>query len=328
DYRDCESPLEWASVFNYLYHEYLPTFQSNPHAGDTVMAAYCFANGEMPHLVPSPNVGPGPALVNGGFEEWTGTALKGWEKVPGYEGKVWSGRFYRDGAEKHSGTASLRLENALESEVVQVSQNVPVGGGFAVGRRYRLSAWLKTEHLAKPNAVNLGTFAPGVVSTGAGGRISFPQPGAGWRLGWAEFTLPEGSAFLRIMVHVDGPAKVWVDDVTLEEVLPGGTVREVQRAEVPPDHALMRRWVELYHGEGRSYLLFGRMLRPPRLDTAAITYRDRRLPAIFHNAFRAPDGTEAVVLVNGTTTRQAGTLYWKGHPRRVEVEPLGAMLMR
>ena len=38
-------------MFNYLYQEFLPTFQSNPKAQDLVMAAYCLANGEMPHLV-------------------------------------------------------------------------------------------------------------------------------------------------------------------------------------------------------------------------------------------------------------------------------------
>ncbi|MCX7010786.1 MAG: hypothetical protein NTY53_26685, partial [Kiritimatiellaeota bacterium] len=34
DYRDCETPCEWASVFNYLYHEFLPPFQSNPRGDD------------------------------------------------------------------------------------------------------------------------------------------------------------------------------------------------------------------------------------------------------------------------------------------------------
>jgi len=53
DYRDCECRQEWASVFNYLYHEYLPTFQSNPKADDNVMTAYCLVTGQMPHMRPS-----------------------------------------------------------------------------------------------------------------------------------------------------------------------------------------------------------------------------------------------------------------------------------
>lgn len=128
DYRDCETPYEWASVFNYLYHDYLPTFQSNPRADDVLMTAYCFANGQMPHWVPSMLIGSGPLLVNGEFEKTAGDVFPGWSQVKEYGGRVWAGTWTCDPQEKHSGMAGLRLDNVAETDVVQVSQNVSVGG--------------------------------------------------------------------------------------------------------------------------------------------------------------------------------------------------------
>ena len=327
DYRDCETPHEPASVFNYLYHEFLPVFQSNPHAGDTAMAAHCFADGQIPHLVPSQR-GGGPALLNGGFEDWSNSAFSGWSQVHSYNGREWNGSFFRDDAEKHDGAASIRLENAVPTDVVQVSQNVIVGDGLLAGRKYRLSAWLKTGSMAKPNGIGFGIFKPGLKSAGVGGRFMFPEAGAGWTRCSAEFTVPEDAATLRIMIHIEGKAKAWVDDMALEEVLPGGASRVALCSNLPPDHQLMKRWVELYHGEGRPYLQFGRMLHPPKLTAGTITWRDKPMAAVLHNAWRAPDGSEAVIAVNATRVKQTATLDWKGREHRIALEPGDAVLIR
>jgi hypothetical protein len=330
DYRDCETPHEPASVFNYLYHEFLPTFQSNPHAGDTAMAAYCFANGQIPHLVPSLRAG-GPALANGGFEE-TNSAdgfVAGWEHLRGYQGRVWNGQAYRDEAEKHDGVASLRLENTAATDVVQVSQNVTVSDGLVVGRKYRLSAWLETGAMARPSGIGFAMLKPGLVSAGVGGRLIFPAAGAGWTRGSAEFTVPEGAAMLRIMIHIEGQAKAWVDEMTLEEVLPDGSTRTAMCSKTPPAHKLMQRWVELYHGEGQPYLQFGRMLHPPKLAAETIIWRGNKpFAAVQHNAWRAPDGSEAVIAVNATSTKQLATLHWKGREHRLALEAGDAVLVR
>ena len=54
DYRNCESEAdEWASVFNYIYHEYLPCFQSNPRRGNRIWQAHAAADGQIPFLMPS-----------------------------------------------------------------------------------------------------------------------------------------------------------------------------------------------------------------------------------------------------------------------------------
>ncbi|MBM4048431.1 MAG: hypothetical protein FJ279_25285, partial [Planctomycetes bacterium] len=261
DYRDLESPYELASVFNYLYHEFLPTFQSNPHAGDKFGMAYCLVNGQIPHTVPSMVMGGGPAILNNDFEEWTGDAFLGWAQVAAYQGVVWNGKFYRDEQEKHDGKASLRLENVAESDIVQVSQNVAVGAGIAVGKRYRLSAWLKTDRLARKGAVNLGCQKADGKWAGLG-HVPMPPASSDWTRGSAEFTMPDDATLLRLMIHVEGPAKVWVDDVSLEEVRPDGSATPALRPDTPPDHKLMKQWVDLFHGEGRPYLLLGRLLHP------------------------------------------------------------------
>jgi hypothetical protein len=322
DYRDWEvmrhGDAEPASVFNYLYHEYVPTFQSNPHSGDRLAMAYCLVNGQMPHLVPVAQLGPGPLLIDGGLEEYAPGSPSGWSKVEGYQGRVYGGRAVRDETVRHGGKASLRLDTA-DGQIVQVSQNVLPNPHFAAGRKYRLSAWIKTDDMAQSNAIGVAALAGGVRSRGSW-RIPFP-PAGDWAQRSTEFTFPEGAHTLRIMIHVNGRARLWVDDLRLEELLPDGRVVEVQRSSTPNDHRLARQWVELYHGRGRPWLALGRMLHPPRLDCESIEYDHRRFAAIQHNAFAAADGSPAVVLANPTDKRQHGTLTWQGQQLALDLEP-------
>lgn len=330
DYRNCERKGEWASVFNYIYHEYLPPFQSNPRRGNRVWDAHCLADGQMPHMVPSSQDFKEVMLANGGFDLLTvdGKFFRNWEKLSGYQGAVWNGAAYVDTEEKHSGTASMRLENNA-GDTVQVSQNVYAeAGSFGDGRTYRLSAWLKTAKLAQPNGVNFGVFAPGLKSTGQGGRLKFPEPGSGWQKVAADFKMPDSAEMLRIMCHVSGEAVVWVDEMRLEEVLTDGSVKEVVSSGFTSDSRFMQRWVELYHGEGRPWLAHGRLMRQPVLECATITYNDLPTPAVFHNAFRAADGREAVVLANATREPQAVTLTWGGRRLPLTVAAHDAVLMK
>jgi hypothetical protein len=331
DYRDCEATREWASVFNYLYHEFLPPFQSNPRGNDRVMNAHCVADGQMPHLVPSGRDLADEVMVNGGFEGRVkgSPALSGWEQVRGYQGKAWNGKAFSDTDEKHGGQSSLRLENTNRSDIVQVSQNISVDDrGFRAGGKYRLSAWLKTEHMAQPNGVNFGLFAPELKSVGQGGHLTFPAAGTGWSHVSADFTVPAGAEMLRLMVHVTGEAKAWVDDVTLEAVLPDGSVKEVRYSGLSSDARFMRRWVDLYHGEGRPWLQNGVLLHPPKLECATITYRSRPTPAVFHNAFRSPEGKVAVVLANATREPQVVTLSRRGKSMSFTLEEDGVLLVK
>ena len=331
DYRDWEvmrhNDTEPASVFNYLYHEYLPTFQSNPQAGNRLQAAYCLVTGQIPHFVPSFQRGPGPLLVGGDFENWRGPVPAGWDKVAGYQGRAYSGRADRDDSVRHSRRSSLRLTNQDRDEIAQVSQNVLVGQTFAPGRTYRLGAWLKTQGLKQRNAVLLGAFAVGMKHLGSW-RLEMPDANEDWVHRQAQFALPEGTQLLRIMLHLQGPGTAWIDDVLLEQVQEDGRAVEVQRPETPGDHDLMREWVQLFHGEGRPYLFLGKMVRPPRLDVGTMEVQARRFPAILHEAFAASDGTQAVVLVNASDAPQTGTLHSGGRSVPVTLPPWEARLLR
>lgn len=344
DYRDCETPREWASVFNYLYHEYLPTFQSNPVAGDLVMAAHCLVDGQIPHLTPSGRDLAEPVLINGGFEPAAGaqSLAPGWDQVHGYLGVDWTGQAALDTAEKHGGTASLRLDNPNSNDTVQVSQNVTAGeDGLLAGKKYRLSAWLKTDHIGPGGSVNFAFLGAGIKSVGHGGRLAFPSAEKGWQKVSEDFTVPVGAEKFRIMIHIAGKARAWVDDVALEEILPDGGAKEVFFSGTPSVNRFMQRWVALYHGEGRLYLEFGRVLHPPRLECATCTYQPpnrskkgsgppapRVVPAVWHNAFRAPDGSGAVVFANPTPTSQRVTLTWRGKLREINIPARDAMLIK
>ncbi len=331
DYRDWEvmrrDLAEPASVFSYIYHEYLPTFQSNPQPGNRLQAAYCLANGQIPHLAPSQVRGPGPALDNGAMETWSEDAPNGWDKVAGYRGRAYAGRANHDKQQFHGGEASLRLSNDQADEMVQVSQNVRIGGGFQVGRTYRLSAWMKSEGLQQANGIGLATFTDQMKATGSW-RIAIPQGAGDWQRGEATFTVPEGTRLLRIMIHVNGPGTVWIDDVALDEVAADGTTTPAARPDKPIDHQLMHQWVTLFHGEGRPYLLLGKMLHPPKLETATQEYQGRQFAAILHNAFEGADGSQAVVVVNATDVPQTGRLHWRGKEQTISLEPWEVRLVR
>ncbi len=330
DYRNCEFKREWASVFNYIYHEYLPPFQSNPRAGDRVMAAHCLADGQMPHLVPSGRDLADIVLVNGNFEarKPSENALSGWDQVQGYNGVDWNGKALAGTGETHDGEGCLLLKNANKNDIVQVSQNVQVSdAGFAVGGHYRLSAWIKVDSMEQKNSINYGLFAPGLKGL-KGGHLSFPEPGKGWQQVSSEFTVPENCNMLRIMIHVNGPAEARIDGMTLEEIRPDGTSQEARYTGESSETRFMRRWVELYHGEGRPWLQHGRILHPPRCICKSQEYRDQKVPDVFHNAFRSADGKEAVVLANATHEDQEVTLFWQGERKKLIIKADDAMLVK
>ena len=320
DYRDLESlkdlVTEPASVFGYLYHEYLPLFQSNPMRGNLPSSAYCLVNGQIPHFIPWKRSPSGLLLQDGDFEDSEqGRLARGWDIVHGYQGKVFSGEATSDAAQHHTGSRSLRLRNIERGQIVQVAQNLPVvqkasaPDGLHVGATYRMSAWMKSEGLQGSGGVHFGTFAAGLKSTG-GWSIPAPRVAGDWTEGRVEFKAPPGSEMLRIMLQINGPGAVWIDDLRLEEVRPDGTAVPVQQPKFPPDHELMHQWVELFHGAGRPYLFLGKMVHPPELKTAAVDLLGRKMPAVLHNAFQAPDQSVAAVLVNATDTPQTAVLSW------------------
>jgi len=316
DYRDVQ--IAWKpekpghvpeSVFGYLYHEFLPVFQSNPRAGNLRSLAHCIATGQIPHWVPHWPVTPAPLLANGDFDLWNASVPDRWQKVKGWQGKSYAGKASPDSVVFHGPSSSLRLENAPD-DVVQVSQNVSVGPrSLQVGHTYRVSCWTKVDTLANADAgIMIGALTQKLKSMG-GARLPY-GPVGDWRHQAVELTIPEKADFVRIMIHVNGTCRLWVDDIRLEE-REGDKWRSVLHSGLPSEHDLVKQWVELFHGEGRPYLLLGRMLHPPKLiepvTAPNVTERD-----VFINAFRAPDDSEAAVAVNASASAQRTRFEWQG----------------
>jgi len=288
-----------------------------------VCQAYCLAAGQMPHLVPSTRVCYGSLLLNGAFEEWIGDVPRHWDKVGGYKGEVWKGSCRPDSETVAEGKTSLLLENG-EGEVVQVSQNIPVGrSGLVVGHSYRFTVKLRTEGVQPDNGLGFGAMAPGLKGLGGGNIPLPPSTDGAWQEGTVDIAIPAGANVLRIMLNLRGKGKVWLDDLRVTALEP---VAENTRP-LPSDHDLMVQWSRLFHGEGRPWLLLGQMIHPPRLETATIEYNQLQLPAVFHNAFRAADGQEAVILVNATDAEQKVTLHGKT-VEQLTLQPYEVRLVR
>ena len=326
DYRDCESRSdEWASVFNYIYHEYLPCFQSNPRRGNRVWQAHEAADGQIPFLSPTETDlgGTREALLNGDFEKFSANRFLGWEKLAGYNGENWNGRMYLDTETKHGGAQAIRLEVKPAETAVQVSQNVRLDDAiFAKGCRVRVSAWLKCGHSSRPNSVNMCFLG----SRGRGGSLPFPKPEEGWKLRSCDLDVPVDGEHLRIMMHLGGDAVCWVDDLKVEILQPDGTTKKAILSGRGAYDDFMKRWVALYHGEGRDWLAFGRQVKPPRMVCGSQPYsasfyggakQTGVKPVAFCNAYESLDGRRAVVLVNATQAPQTVSLYEHGTRRVV-----------
>lgn len=332
DYRDWEvlrsqQPVRQpASVFNYIYHEYVPTFQSNPEGDNNLMTAYCLVNGQIPHMVPR-QVFPGNGVPNGGFERWVQNVPTCWDKVGGYQGQVWDGLCDQDADQHHSGHYSLRLHNDRSDQTVQVSQNISMERGLKVGGTYRLRVWMKSDGLERDNHIMLGTFAREMRGLG-GCHVPMPKAAGDWTCGEATFVVPPQTVLIRIMLHLSGKGTVWLDDVSLEEQQADGSFAPLLLSDKPAGHELMRQWVELSHGEGRPYLLLGRMLHPPKLQVGSIQAEGLRFPAILHNAFEAPDGSRAMVAVNVSDQPQQARWEYGAKSGTVHLEPWEVTLVR
>jgi hypothetical protein len=78
--------------------------------------------------------------------------------------------------------------------------------------------------------------------------------------------------------------------------------------------AMLAAATTLRRGPGRQFLTFGRMLAPAAVDGIDVErwhhdHRDNEIPAVFHEAWQAPDGRTAVALANWTTAPRRVTVH-------------------
>ncbi len=283
DYRDDQAFLsdrgggEPAPVFAYLYHEYAPFYNHyylhTPEGFEPAkacMMAYSIVTGKIPLVgsyIPLTSL---PAILNGDFEVFSGETPVGWEKVREWQGRKWSGKAYQDRRVKHAGLSSLRLENESPSDIVQVSQNIPVDGRtLKAGETYRLKLWLRSEDVLQANNVIIGALDRNWQGLSYW-SIPIPQR-TDWVLREMVFQIPPGTSQIRLMLHLEGAGRAWFDDISLEVLGIDDKWYPVRRPETPLSH-LFRQWMRVF-AEGKDFLLFGEMLPPPPLNTQSVSVR-------------------------------------------------------
>ena len=132
--------------------------------------------------------------------------------------------------------------------------------------------------------------------------------------------MPPEATFLRIMLHVAGPCRIWIDDLALEERI-GGQWQPLMQPGLPPEHEFVKQWVELFHAQGRPYLMLGKMSRPPKLIDPAPPESRPPFAPIMVNAYRAVDGSEAAIIANATDADQTVRFQWQQGTQTLQMAP-------
>ncbi|HXR07312.1 MAG TPA: carbohydrate binding domain-containing protein [Candidatus Acidoferrum sp.] len=181
-----------------------------------------------------------PALANGGFEDFTGNRLKNFNfhDQPGEVSFV-------DTTIKHSGRASLRLENFTANPYGhgRVMQEIAV----PPHRCYRVSLWVKTENLQPADAFHLMALA-GKDQEIAPRNFNVPST-----TDWRKISMLFNSlSFDKIRLYAGlwggKSGKVWLDDWSIEET---GPVNVLHRPGTPV--AIRSDDGSVTYSEGRDY---------------------------------------------------------------------------
>jgi hypothetical protein len=172
------------------------------------------------------------ALENGDFER-EGDAPQGW-MVSGnahaaYEAGV-------DRAERHGGAASGRLAPKPGAEPKGYGSLLQsVDAALYRGKRLRARAWVKGEGVSARGDVWMRVQAASSPADGGGlggGRCALHGT-FDWQPCAVVFDVPPEAAYVQIGAGVDGPGRLWLDDVAFEEVDPSVPVTNPSRAVTP-----------------------------------------------------------------------------------------------
>jgi len=147
------------------------------------------------------------------------TAMKPW-RVETWNGK---GAGALDANEHRSGKQSVRIEIPAQSGSGAVTVLVwPKWGGGALNlvldadRAYEFSAWVKTKDRPVPPTLRIALPAGVTRSTRAGQDKPAPD---GWQRIWFRVEMQSRAEPNDLAVWVQGPGTVWVDDLSLREVI-------------------------------------------------------------------------------------------------------------
>jgi hypothetical protein len=142
-------------------------------------------------------------------------------RVEAWKGKA-AGRL--DTSEHHGGTRSFRVDVPVESGDAAITVLVwPQWGGGGLnlalegGKTYEMAAWVKLRDRVTPPELRVNVPSTAVRSTRAGQESVQPD---GWRRIWMRFETTGPSQPNYIAVWLPGIGTMWVDDLSLREVVP------------------------------------------------------------------------------------------------------------
>lgn len=159
------------------------------------------------------------------------SVLKPW-RVEAWNGQ---GRGQLAGDEKHSGRQSARLEVPAASGNGAVTVLVwPQYGDGKLNltlegeRTYEFAAWVKWKDRRLPPELRVNLPSGAMLSTRTGQDPPRPD---GWQRLWTRLALKSPAAPTYLAVWVQGPGTVWLDDLSLREVIPPPLVLTLDQSE-------------------------------------------------------------------------------------------------
>lgn len=340
DYRDLETwGDKFASIYSYIFHGYVPAFQSNPYRDEFYSLAHMAADGQMPFYRPDfAELEPTrPVLQNGGFENLIDSVRgpAGWDRLipgrlllntsrkrplwnfTGHNNMGWFGYYVTlDYDVKHSGAVSLKFDPPTKGgfdngEPMQVSQTIE---NLAEGT-YTVSAWVKCDDKTAP----LGEIKYGTKDGGEAGRIAFTAD-SGWTKVSAEVKAKD---HIRLIIWAPPGARFHIDDIRLErdgrEVIVSGDSEYTR---------FMKKWIAIYRGEGRDFLADGFQIKPPAVECDRFLFAERDEPAVCVAAYESAKGEKAVVFANATAKPQKVSYRWKGKQMVDTIAPRDIVIVK
>ncbi len=196
-----------------------------------------------------------------------------------------------DTAEHHSGTRSLRVDVPVENGDAAITVLVwPQWGGgglnlaLAGDKTYEMSVWVKLKNRSTPPELRVNIPSPAVRSTRAGQDPAQPD---GWRRIWMRFETTGPAQPNYLAVWLPGMGTLWVDDLSLREVVPPAMGLSLDQAAYDAEDRV-----------GEAMVTIAKRARPQQVRFT-ITGSGRNILALTAPfvAGAAPASTEGITLV-------------------------------
>ncbi|MBN1449346.1 MAG: carbohydrate binding domain-containing protein [Bacteroidetes bacterium] len=158
-------------------------------------------------LVPRIDAG----LPNGGFEQHTGDNFPGFRFID-QPGKI----SFVDTLVKHSGAASVRMENFAQHSPEHGHGRVSYWTRVTPFTQYHVSAWVKTEDLQPASAINLSVLSNAGYNL-AYNRFEIPSTTDWMKIDFTINTLEADTVGLYWGVWGATSGRIWWDDLAFEE---------------------------------------------------------------------------------------------------------------